>query len=59
MGQSAISLIGKDGGKLKEITDNFVIPFNETSLIQELQILIGHCICDELEKYIFDKEKSF
>ena len=52
MGGNAISLLGKDGGKLKEITDNYIIPFHETNLIQEIQILIGHSICDELEKYI-------
>ena len=52
MGGNAISLLGKDGGKLKDITDNYIIPFHETNLIQEIQILIGHCICDELEKYI-------
>ena len=52
MGGNAISLLGKDGGKLKEITDNYIIPFHETNLIQEIQILIGHSICNELEKYI-------
>ena len=55
MGGNAISLLGKDGGKLKEITDNYIIPFYETNLIQELQILIGHSICNELEKYVFKK----
>ena len=58
MGGDAISLLGKGGGKLKNITNNFVIPFNDTALIQELQILIGHSICYELEKYSFEKEKS-
>ena len=58
MGGDAISLLGKGGGKLKNITNNFVIPFNDTALIQELQILIGHSICNELEKYSFEKEKS-
>ena len=53
MGGNAISLLGKDGGKLKEITDHFIIPFHKTNLIQELQILIGHSICNELEEYIF------
>ena len=44
MGGNAISLLGKDGGKLKEITDNYIIPFHETNLIQEIQILIGHSL---------------
>ena len=53
MGGNAISLLGKDGGKLKEITDNYIIPFHKTNLIQELQILIGHSLCNELEEYMF------
>ena len=53
MGGNAISLLGKDGGKLKEITDNYIIPFHKTNLIQEIQILIGHSLCNELEEYIF------
>lgn len=52
MGGNAISLLGKDGGKLKDITDNFIIPFHETNLIQEIQILIGHSLCNELENYM-------
>ncbi len=52
MGGNAISLLGKDGGMLKNITDNFVIPFHQTNLIQEIQILIGHSICNELEDYM-------
>ena len=52
MGDTAIALLGKGGGNLKDITDNFVIPYDKTSLIQELQILIGHCICKEIEEHI-------
>tara|TARA_A100001388_G_C28772912_1_gene505097 strand:+ start:2644 stop:3231 length:588 start_codon:yes stop_codon:yes gene_type:complete len=52
MGGNALALLGKDGGELKDITDNYIIPFPETNLIQELQILIGHSICNELEKYV-------
>ena len=58
MGGNALSLIGKDGGQLKSLTDNFIIPFSSTSLIQELQFLIGHSICDELEKYVVRKPKN-
>ena len=53
MGGNALSLLGKDGGKLKDITDHYIIPSHKTNLIQELQILIGHSICYELEEYIF------
>ena len=43
---------------LKDLTDNYIIPSNSTSLIQELQFLIGHSICDELEKYIVRNPKK-
>ena len=58
MGGTALSLIGKDGGQLKNLTDNYIIPSYSTSLIQELQFLIGHSICDELEKYIVRNPKN-
>ena len=58
MGGKALSLIGKDGGELKNLTDNYIIPSSSTSLIQELQFLIGHSICDELEKYIVRNPKN-
>ncbi|MDC3072909.1 SIS domain-containing protein [Prochlorococcus sp. AH-716-O10] len=54
-GENAISILGKDGGKLKNISNSFVVPSNETSLIQEIQILIGHALCNELEQYILKK----
>ena len=57
LGGKALSLIGKDGGQLENLTDNYIIPFYSTSLIQELQFLIGHSICDELEKYIVRNPK--
>tara|TARA_B100000886_G_scaffold303860_1_gene234736 strand:+ start:12454 stop:13041 length:588 start_codon:yes stop_codon:yes gene_type:complete len=58
MGGNALSLIGKDGGQLKNLTDHYIIPFSSTSLIQELQFLIGHSICYELEKYIVKNPKN-
>ena len=55
LGGNAIALLGKEGGELKNITDNYILPFSKTGLIQEIQILIGHAICDELEQYISNK----
>lgn len=57
MGGNALALIGKDGGQLKDLTDNYIIPFSSTSLIQEIQFLIGHSICDELEKFVVRNPK--
>ena len=44
------SLIGKSGGKLKEISDiEITVESNTTSFIQEAHISILHCICENFE----------
>ena len=46
-----ISLTGFDGGLLKDYSDiNINISINSTQRIQEMHILIGHIICDIIEK---------
>ena len=46
-----ISLTGFDGGLLKDYSDiNINIPINNTQRVQEMHILIGHIICDIVEK---------
>jgi|TARA_B100001093_G_C26854729_1_gene1026841 D-sedoheptulose 7-phosphate isomerase len=46
-----VSLTGNDGGKLKKNSDiNINIPSDSTQRIQEMHILIGHIICDIIEK---------
>lgn len=46
-----ISLTGFDGGLLTDYSDiNINIPINNTQRIQEMHILIGHIICDIIEK---------
>ena len=46
-----ISLTGFDGGLLKDHSDiNINISINNTQRIQEMHILIGHIICDIIEK---------
>ena len=52
--EKAIALLGREGGLAKQITDCIVLPFDKTSLIQELQTVIGHSLCQELE-YEFAK----
>lgn len=53
-GMKVIGLTGRDGGKLKEITDVAVIvPEQETFQIQELHLPIYHCLCMMLERYFF------
>ena len=42
----SISLLGKDGGKCKKLSDyNYVVPSKSTANIQEVHHLIGHIFC--------------
>lgn len=44
-------LLGKDGGKLKNLVDlPIIVPSNNTPRIQECHILIGHIICEFVDK---------
>ncbi len=53
-GIKTVALVGKDGGKMAEIADiSIIIPSNSTPRIQESHILIGHILCDIIEKEIF------
>lgn len=50
---TTIALSGKDGGKLKEICDYYIIiPSENTARIQEMHILIGHICCQIIEDNI-------
>ena len=50
MGLILYSLIGKTGGELKNISNEFIIvPSSVTSHIQEAHITIIHSICECLE----------
>ena len=53
-GITTVALVGRDGGKMAQMADiAIVIPSNDTPRIQESHILIGHIICDIIEKEIF------
>jgi D-sedoheptulose 7-phosphate isomerase len=53
-GLKTISLLGKSGGLMKEISDiSLVVPSDNTPRIQETHILIIHTICELLEKQLF------
>ncbi|MBN2237904.1 MAG: D-sedoheptulose 7-phosphate isomerase [Bacteroidales bacterium] len=51
------SFTGKGGGKAK-VLSNFMIeiPSNDTPRVQELHMILGHSICELVEKTIFPKE---
>ena len=53
-GITTVALVGKDGGKMAQMADiAIVVPSNATPRIQESHILIGHIICDVIEKELF------
>ncbi|MEA3330241.1 MAG: D-sedoheptulose 7-phosphate isomerase [Campylobacterota bacterium] len=50
----SVALVGKDGGKMAQMADiALIVPSNSTPRIQESHILIGHILCDIIEKEIF------
>lgn len=56
IGMTVIALTGKDGGRLKDVSDICVIsPENETYKIQELHLPIYHYICAAVEDHFFSK----
>ncbi len=49
-----VALTGRDGGAMAKMADiALVVPSDATPRIQESHILIGHIICDIIEKEIF------
>lgn len=50
-GTMTIGLLGKRGGKIKDIADiPIIVPGDNTARIQESHILIGHIICEIAEE---------
>jgi len=53
-GITTVALVGRDGGEMAKVADfAIVVPSNATPRIQESHILIGHIICDIIEKELF------
>lgn len=54
LGMKVITLTGRDGGKVKELSDIcIVVPEKETYKIQELHLPIYHAICLEVENAFY------
>jgi D-sedoheptulose 7-phosphate isomerase len=50
-GLATIALTGGDGGKMRELADvTVIVPSKVTARIQEMHILIGHALCDAIER---------
>ena len=51
LGVETIALLGNGGGQAKSLADmSIVIPSDSTARIQEAHILIGHILCDLIER---------
>ena len=53
---TTIGFTGSKGGKLNESVNYLInVPSDDTPRVQELHILIGHIICEIVEKELFGK----
>ncbi len=53
-GLKVIAFTGETGGKMAEMVDILLnVPSTDTPRIQEIHILIGHIICEHVEKQMF------
>jgi len=54
-----IALLGRDGGKMKDLADTaIVVPSHDTPLVQEIHLMAIHWICREIEKHFFKNTKK-
>lgn len=52
-----VGLTGKTGGKMRNLCDYLIkVPSTDTPRIQESHILIGHIVCEIVEKEIFSSK---
>ncbi|MDZ7740404.1 MAG: D-sedoheptulose 7-phosphate isomerase [Bacteroidota bacterium] len=53
-----VAMTGESGGKMKDLVDYLIkVPSKDTPRIQEAHILIGHIICEIIERRIFPKDE--
>ncbi|MGL4596039.1 MAG: D-sedoheptulose-7-phosphate isomerase [Bacteroidia bacterium] len=56
MGVITIGMTGETGGKMASLSDILLpIPSNDTPRIQECHMLVGHTICELIEKTLFHR----
>ncbi|MBO4874245.1 MAG: D-sedoheptulose 7-phosphate isomerase [Bacteroidales bacterium] len=57
MGVYTVEMTGKQGGKIAQFADLIInIPSDDTPRIQESHIMIGHIVCELVEKELFGNE---
>ena len=56
IGMKTVGLLGRDGGKIKEIVDvALIIPF-ETATVQEIHGMVGHMVSEIVEEKLFPSQ---
>lgn len=57
IGMQSIAMTGTNGGRLKNICDYLInVPSDDTPRIQESHIMIGHIICELVERNLFSEK---
>ena len=57
MNIKTVGLSGVSGGRLSQLVDCICVPSSSTARIQECHILIGHTVCELVEREIFKHGK--
>lgn len=56
LGMTTVGFTGKEGGEMNPLCDIlFKVPSTDTPRIQEMHILLGHIICENVESILFKK----
>lgn len=58
LGITTIGLTGRGGGKLGQLCECIRVPATETARIQECHILLGHIVCQLVEREYFAAERA-
>ena len=57
MGMQSVAFLARGGGRLKDHVDQaLLVPTDVTARAQELHMIIGHVVCDLVEKAIAEEE---
>jgi D-sedoheptulose 7-phosphate isomerase len=58
-GVKVVGLLGRDGGRVRPLCDlALVVESDDTQRIQETHNLVGHVLCDLVERILFTDEKE-
>ena len=57
VGVTTVALLARGGGRLRELVDiALVVPTDTTARAQEIQLTLGHIVCDLVERAIVEAE---